>query len=76
MASEARAIQTAELSEVRPLTSLRFVAAFYVFVFHIHIRWPVGMGIADNLLSAGAIGMSLFFMLSGFILAHRHRSMP
>lgn len=74
MASEARAIQAAELSEVRPLTSLRFVAAFYVFVFHIHSHWPVGTGITDNLLSAGAVGMSLFFMLSGFILAHRYQS--
>lgn len=75
--AEARRVEAAhaaELSEVRPLTSLRFVAAFYVFVFHIHIRWPVASGAIDNLLSAGAIGMSLFFMLSGFILAHRHQS--
>ena len=64
-ASRIDAAHAAELTEVRPLTSLRFVAALYVFVFHIHIRWPVAGGWMDGLLSSGAVGMSLFFMLSG-----------
>jgi peptidoglycan/LPS O-acetylase OafA/YrhL len=61
--------------EILPLTSLRFVAALYVFLFHIHIRWPLTHSrFASNLLDQGAIGMSLFFMLSGFVLAHRYRA--
>lgn len=59
--------------EILPLTGLRFVAAFYVFLFHIHIRWPLSDHPAiDALLSQGAIGMTLFFMLSGYVLAHRY----
>src|SRR5689334_4050960 len=27
--------------ELLPLTSLRFVAASYVYLFHVHIRWPL-----------------------------------
>lgn len=59
--------------EILSLTGLRFVAAFYVFLFHIHIRWPISSHpLAKNVLDQGAIGMSLFFMLSGFVLAYRY----
>lgn len=59
--------------EIFSLTGLRFVAAFYVFLFHIHIRWPISShSLAKNVLDQGAIGMSLFFMLSGFVLAYRY----
>ncbi len=59
--------------EILALTGLRFIAAFYVFAFHIHIRWPVtDTDILKNILGQGAIGMSLFFILSGFILAYRY----
>jgi peptidoglycan/LPS O-acetylase OafA/YrhL len=64
-------------TELLPLTSLRFVAALYVFLFHMHIRWPlVKSGYLDNVLSQGAIGMSIFFVLSGFILSHRYAGGP
>lgn len=59
--------------EILALTGLRFVAAFYVFVFHIHIRWPVTHArLLDRFLGQGAIGMSLFFILSGFVLSYRY----
>lgn len=56
------------------LTALRFLAAFWVFVFHFHLRiplelpWPV-----LRIISNGALAMPIFFMLSGFVLAHRYR---
>lgn len=61
--------------EIRALTGLRFLVAFYVFVFHIHIRWPI----FDNSLlvaiaNQGAIGMTFFFVLSGFILSYTYNS--
>lgn len=55
------------------LTGLRFVAAFYVFLFHIQIRTPfVENEFAIAFLSQGAVGMTIFFMLSGYILTHRY----
>ena len=60
--------------EILPLTGLRFVAALYVFIFHIDMRWPLApeSGFFSNLISQGAVGMSLFFVLSGFVLARRY----
>lgn len=62
------------MKEILPLTSLRFLAALYVFLFHIHLRWPLddkGAPIA-KFISLGAVGMSIFFILSGFVLAYRY----
>ena len=59
--------------EILPLTGLRFVAALYVFLFHLHIRWPLaGQDFVASVLSQGAVGMTIFFMLSGYILAYRY----
>lgn len=61
------------MSEVRSLTALRFVAALYVFAFHLQIRWPLtGHDGLSAFLSQGAVGMTVFFMLSGYILAYRY----
>ena len=59
-------------SEIAPLTGLRFVAAFIVFWFHIQARWPVAGGPIGNALDQGAVGMSLFFILSGYILSYQY----
>lgn len=60
-------------SDIDSLTGLRFLAALYVFLFHMQIRWPiVSNPFFKNILEQGAIGMSLFFMLSGFVLALRY----
>ena len=59
--------------EILSLTGLRFIAALYVFIFHIHIRWPIANhGFVKKFLDQGAVGMSIFFMLSGFVLAYRY----
>lgn len=59
--------------EIYSLTGLRFVAAFYVFLFHIHLSWPLTSNeFLRNILGQGAIGMSLFFILSGFVLSLRY----
>lgn len=63
------------MNEIRALTSLRFVAAIYVFIFHVHLRWPLTANeYAVGFVSQGAVGMTLFFMLSGYILAYRYES--
>lgn len=52
------------------LTSLRFLAALWVFCFHLHI-WHGDFGVSpvDKFLHSGFVGMAFFFVLSGFILA-------
>jgi len=52
---------------------LRFIAALYVFLFHMQINWPLTQRpIWKGIIEQGAVGMSLFFMLSGFVLAYRY----
>nr|WP_254596011.1 acyltransferase [Legionella micdadei] len=64
--------------EILALTSLRFIAAFYVFLFHIQLYFPVlKHGELVRFLNNGACGMSLFFILSGFVLGYRfHNGVP
>lgn len=58
--------------EILPLTSLRFFAALYVFLFHFQRYQPLAGGSVaiTKIIDHGAIGMSLFFILSGFVLAY------
>ena len=58
------------------LTGVRGVAAFAVFVSHMRYVFPAGEGDAGDagpnlsrLLNWGAYGVTLFFILSGFVLA-------
>jgi peptidoglycan/LPS O-acetylase OafA/YrhL len=61
--------------EIRSLTGLRFLIALYVFVFHIHIRWPIFDNfVLVEIANQGAIGMTFFFVLSGFILSYTYNS--
>lgn len=55
--------------EVMPLTSLRFLAAFYVLLYHTwHGPFPGGHGWLNTLIDAGHVSVSFFFTLSGYIL--------
>ena len=62
-----------EKQQMLALTGLRFIAALWVFLFHIQIRWPLSNNfMVRNILDQGAVGTSIFFMLSGFLLAYRY----
>lgn len=61
-------------AEIKSLTSFRFIAAFYVFLFHVEIRVPLfGEGIMGDFMREGAVGMTMFFVLSGFILSYAYQ---
>lgn len=62
---------------IKPLTSLRFFFAFMIFAHHLtflsksdspYFRW-----IHEYILKEGFIGVSFFFILSGFILAYNYQ---
>lgn len=59
------------MKEIRELTGLRFVAALYVFLFHLQLRGmlpDMGWRI-NNIISQGALGVNIFFILSGVVLS-------
>lgn len=61
-------------SSLHGLTIFRFVAAFYVFIFHCHLRFPLGGPVwLTDFIGNGAIGMTFFFVLSGFVMAWSSR---
>jgi peptidoglycan/LPS O-acetylase OafA/YrhL len=65
--------------ELDTVTIIRFVAALWVFSFHfrMHIAWVKLLPEPYiNFLVIGAVGMSLFFILSGFILTYNYDTIP
>jgi peptidoglycan/LPS O-acetylase OafA/YrhL len=61
-----------DAQNIRPLTSLRFFAAFWVVLFH---YWPkLDVSFTPMLIQKGYLGVELFFILSGFILCHVYRT--
>lgn len=61
-----------EQREIKPLTSLRFFAALAVLLFHSGSSALISTGLVPapvaNFLRNGDLGVSFFFILSGFIL--------
>lgn len=63
---------------VRPrldgLTTLRFLAAFYVILFHLKVQGILTAGPwwYQNFAGIGYIGVNFFFVLSGFILVYTY----
>lgn len=58
---------------IKPLTSLRFVFAFLVFMSHMNLFPHEEPGFLWHLFYEGYAGVSFFFMLSGFILAYTYQ---
>ena len=55
------------------LTSVRFFAAMHVVIFHLFtMHIAEGRGWYRNLAAIGYVGVSLFFILSGFILVYTY----
>jgi peptidoglycan/LPS O-acetylase OafA/YrhL len=70
-----------DLETARPrlpaLTSLRFFAAFHVVIFHFQAMQIVfGPAWFQKLSSIGYVGVSFFFVLSGFILVYTYAGRP
>ena len=62
-----------DTNHIKSLTGLRFLSALWVFLFHIHIRYPLtDSSFLSSILNYGHLGMILFFVLSGYILTHRY----
>ena len=60
---------------LNPLTSVRFFAAFYVLIYHFASRPAAEHGAPAavcTFLANGWIGVSFFFLLSGFILTYSY----
>lgn len=57
------------------LTIFRFITAFYVFLFHCNLRYRTDVtDWIQSVIANGAIGMSFFFVLSGFVMAWASRN--
>jgi peptidoglycan/LPS O-acetylase OafA/YrhL len=64
---------TPSKSHFKALTSLRFFAAMHVLAFHNHLDVLTDSPSSiRNIIRAGYVSVSLFFVLSGFILAHTY----
>jgi peptidoglycan/LPS O-acetylase OafA/YrhL len=61
-----------DAAHIKPLTALRFFAAFWVVLFH---YWPkLDVGFTPAIAQKGYLGVEAFFTLSGFILCHVYLS--
>jgi peptidoglycan/LPS O-acetylase OafA/YrhL len=57
-----------DAANIKPLTALRFFAAFWVVMYH---YWPnLSAAVPPAMIGKGYLGVEAFFTLSGFILCH------
>lgn len=70
----------AKSAVITPLTGVRLVAAVWVVLFHIYLyngkdlaaSHPAVNAVVGPIVSQGDLGVDLFFLLSGFVLAHNY----
>lgn len=55
------------------LTSVRFVLALGVVLFHYQLQWQWDSMSVTGLLDRARLGVDVFFILSGFVLTHAYR---
>jgi peptidoglycan/LPS O-acetylase OafA/YrhL len=67
-------IPTTARPKLKALTTVRFLAALHVVLFHMRVTGilPGGPWWYQNFASIGYIGVNLFFVLSGFILVYTY----
>lgn len=65
------------MTEIRSLTSLRGIAALWVFLFHLAAEQPDSFGGVARIFAIGRgyIAVDLFFVLSGFVMALTYREL-
>jgi peptidoglycan/LPS O-acetylase OafA/YrhL len=68
------ATPTTALPKLKALTTLRFLAATHVVLFHMRVTGilPGGPWWYQNFAGVGYVGVNLFFVLSGFILVYTY----
>lgn len=55
------------------LTSVRFILALGVVLFHYQLQWSWDVAAHTGLLERARLGVDVFFILSGFVLTHAYR---
>lgn len=64
---------SAPAARLDAITGLRFFAALHVVLFHYAVRTlGATSAVAGHVVSFGFVGVSFFFVLSGFILAYSY----
>lgn len=58
-------------TEIKALTSIRMIAALLVFIHHFYPFAKTG-NVIENIFLEGHIGVTIFFVLSGFLLSLRY----
>lgn len=57
-------------TDIKSLTGLRFVAAFWLLLYFFWGRLGIPPEATPGVIAMGYLGVDLFFILSGFVLAH------
>ncbi|HEY9233885.1 MAG TPA: acyltransferase [Phenylobacterium sp.] len=70
---EAREAEGAFPADLPALTSVRFVLALGVVLFHYQLQWPWDAMSSTGFFDRARLGVDAFFILSGFVLTHAYR---